>query len=334
VINRKTRTVSLAVAMLFATTALAACSSSPSTGAAATTSKVKIQTINMAVSPYVGLAPLYLGIKEGFFKKQGIQLKLTSIAAPPAVLQAVIGGHQDVGFAVTPSVLTAVASGADAKCIAPLAGNVSTVKSQRSTGIAVLKGSPITKPQQLAGKKVAVSAIGGQQALQVQALVDKYGGDWKSVQLVPLAFGNMNAALKSGDVDAIASTTPFIQQAVADGGRVLDWMESELAPNASLVCSVSNDAFIKAHPDLVTKYQKAMAQSLDYAKAHVSQARAQLPGILGITAAVAKTMPLGVVFDSKLNMKSIKDTQTMMVKYGYLKAVLPNSSFLDYPGAN
>jgi NitT/TauT family transport system substrate-binding protein len=319
-----------AAAALCAVTALAGCGSSNDSAGGSGGGGT---TVTMAVSPYVGLAPLYLGVKQGFFKKEGIDLKLTSIPSSPAVLQTVIGNRQDIGFAVTPSVITAVAKGAQAKCIAPLSGNVSTVPADFSTGIVVKKDSPIRSPKDLAGKKVAVAAIAGQQAIQTQAIVDKYGGDWKSVKLVPLAFGNMNTALKSGNVDAIATTSPFLQQALGQGARVLNWMEQELSPNASMVCSVANDRFIQAHPDLVTKYQKAIAESLDYAKAHIPDARAQLPKIAGITAADAAKAPLGVVYDSKLNIDSIKSTQDMMVKYGYIPAPLSLSKFLDYPGA-
>jgi NitT/TauT family transport system substrate-binding protein len=314
-------------AALCAAAALAGCGSGTDSAAGTT-------TIRMAVSPYVGLAPLYLGVKQGFFTKAGIDLKLTSIPSSPAVLQAVIAGQDDIGFAVTPSVITAVSKGARAECVAPLSGNVSTRPADFSTGIVVAKNSPIRSPKDLAGKKVAVAAIAGQQALQTQAITDRFGGDWRSVKLVPLAFGNMNTSLRNGDVDAIATTSPFLQQAVAQGGRVLSWIEEVLAPNASLVCSVANDGFAQSHPALVAKYQKAIAESIDYAKTHIAQARAQLPAITGITAAQAATAPLGVVYDSTLNLASIKDTETMMVKYGYLSAPLPLNRFLDYPGVS
>jgi NitT/TauT family transport system substrate-binding protein len=343
------------VAVLAAAGLLAACSSSSSPTAASSSASssattggasnsaassgsgggsATMTTVTMGVNPYVGLAPLYLGIKQGFFKAAGINLKLVTVPSSPAILQAVIAKQDDIGFAVTTSVITAAAKGAQAKCIGPIAGNVTTDSAEYSTGIVIKGGSSITSAKDLAGKKVAVAALGGEQAILAQEAVDKAGGDWKSVKLVPLAFGVMNTSLKSGDVDAITSTQPFVNQAVAAGGKVLSWAESDLMPGWTTACTVANNSFISAHPDAVAGYQKALGESIDYAKAHVDEARAELPSITGITADLAKTTPLGVTYDSKFNVQSMSDMQTLMVQYGYIKAPLPLNQVLDYPGVS
>lgn len=324
------RTLALAAAAACAVSVAACGGSGSSQGASPNGGPA---TVTMGVSPYVGNAPLYLGIKKGFFTQHGINLRLVSTASPPAILQAVVAQQDDLGFAVVPSLVIAASKGAPVRCVAPFSGTVSTDPKELSTGIVVAKNSPIHSPKDLAGKKVAVAALGGQQAIQTQAIVDKDGGNWKSVTLVPLTFPSMNSALKNGNVDAIATTSPFLEQAVAAGGQVLSWMESELAPDWSEVCSVANTSFTSAHPDLLKDYQAAMAESLDYAKAHVAEARATLPESAGVPANATATTPLGVDYDSKLNVDSIREFEQMMVKYGYIKSVPPNSQVFDYPGA-
>jgi NitT/TauT family transport system substrate-binding protein len=293
-----------------------------------------LQTVTFAINAFVGVAPIHLGQMQGIFKKYGINLKFNVISATPAVLEAVAAGQDDIGFAVTPSVITAVGQKVPVKCIAPFSGNVSTVPAERSTALVVPANSPITSPSQLAGKKVAVGALAGEQAVLVQELVDNAGGNWQSVKLVPLGFGEMNAALQNHSVDAIATTEPYLGQAVAAGDKVFSWIEADLLPNYTMTCSVANDQFITAHPQLVAQFQKAMAASLTYAAGHISQVRTLLPSLLGITASAAQTLPLGVTYTPELNQQSILAVQSLMVKYGYVKQAAPLSSILDYPGVS
>jgi NitT/TauT family transport system substrate-binding protein len=290
-----------------------------------------LQTVTMAVSPYVGLAPLYLGMEQGFFEDEGIDLQLTEVTSPQALLQAVVAGQYNLGFAVVPSAVTAASQGAPVRCVAPISGVVADDPKENATGILVREDSPITSPADLAGKKVAVSSLGGQQAMQTLQITDESGGDWHSIQLVPLGFGVMNTALAQGEVDAIATTSPFLQQGLAGGGRLLSWMEAELAAGFSGTCTVAHSPFVDEHPDLVAAYRRAIERSLDYSAQHVEDARAMLPEITGITADEAKATPLGVRYDSKLNIDSIETIQETMVKYGLLTAPIPMDDFVYYP---
>jgi NitT/TauT family transport system substrate-binding protein len=313
--------------------AVSGCGGSSSSSGGGSGSGGGTTTISMAVNPYVGAAPLYLGIKQGFFKRQGITLKLDKVTSPPAVLEAVVAKQEDLGFAVLPSVITDVSKGIPIKCIGPWAGNVATDPSQRSTAIVVKKTSPITSATDLVGKKIAEPALGGELPLLTQAYIGEAGGDWRNVKLVPLAFPEMTTALQNGDVDAITTTEPFLAKAVAGGGRVLSWVESEIAGNTSMTCTASNNSWISSNPSLVAKFRTAMQQSLTYAASHIAEARATLPAAVGITAAAAKTVPLGVTYEPKLDLGSIQKIVNLMVKYQYIPKNLPLSRFMDYPGA-
>jgi NitT/TauT family transport system substrate-binding protein len=293
----------------------------------------KQTTVTIAVNPYVGMAPLYLGIKEGFFKKQGINLKLDTLTSPPAVLQAVVAKQDDLGFAVLPSVITDVSKGVPIKCIGPWAGNVSTVPSERSTGIVVAGNSSIKTAIDLVGKKIAEPALGGELPLLTQAWIGQAGGDWQNVTLVPLSFPEMTQALAGGQVDAIVTTEPFLGEAVAAGDRVLNWVEATMAGGTSMTCTTANQSWISANPKLVVAFRTAMEQSLSYAAKHISQARATLVGALSLTPQAAANVPLGVNYQPKLNLTTIRQILAMMVHYKYVPGTMPLSKFMLYPGA-
>jgi NitT/TauT family transport system substrate-binding protein len=291
----------------------------------------KMTTVTMQVNPYVGTAPIYLGLQQGFFKDENIDLKVTPNSNIAAINTAVIGNKVNLGFATVPQLIQAASKGAKVKCVAPFAGNVSTDKADFSSGMVVRADSGISSPKDLAGKKVAVPALGSQTALMVQAIVGEDGGDWQSVKLVPLTFPLMNDALKKGDVDAIASTQPFINQALASGDKLLVWEEQQLFGGDSLVCVDANDAYIKSNPEVIDGLRAAMEKSIEYTAQHLDEARQTLVQSTGVTSAVAAATPVGVKFVPSLNVASFDAIQQLMVKYGYLDKAIPNSKFVWYP---
>lgn len=319
------RTAATLAVLTGAVLALAGCGAEGSPGGTATTH------VTMAVSPYVGLAPLYLGMEQGFFEQQGLDLELVEVTSPQALLQAVVAGQYNFGFAVLPSTITAASQGAPVRCVAPISGVVTDDPKENSTGIIVPANSPIRTPADLAGKRVAVSSLGGQQAMQTLQVTDQAGGDWRSVQLVPLTFGVMNSALAQGEVDAAATTSPFLQEALADGARVLSWIEADLVPGYSMACTVAHGPFIDTRPEVVAAYRRGIERSLDYAAQHVEDARAMLPEITGISAEEAARTPLGTRYESALNVESIEKVQQTMVTYGLLAAPVPMDKIVYYP---
>lgn len=291
----------------------------------------KMTTVTIQLNPYVGTAPIYLGLEHGFFKDENIDLKVTPNSNIVAINTAVIGNKVDLGFATVPQLVQAASKGAKVKCVAPFAGNVSTDKADFSSGMVVRADSGINSPQDLAGKKVAVPALGSQTALMVQAIVGEHGGDWKSVKLVPLTFPLMNDALKKGDVDAIASTQPFISQALAAGDKLLVWEEQELFGGDSMVCASANDAYIRSHAQVLDGFRAAMEKSIEYTAQHLDEARQTLVQSTGVTPEVAAATPVGVKFVPELNVASFDSIQQLMVKYGYLTKAIPTSKFVWYP---
>src|SRR5436853_328036 len=69
-------------------------------GGASTTGNQAVQptTINVGLLPINDVAPLYLGIKKGFFKQQNLTVHPQLMQGGAAVASAVIGGSLDFGF--------------------------------------------------------------------------------------------------------------------------------------------------------------------------------------------------------------------------------------------
>lgn len=117
---------------------------------AASLEKVNIRFSFRANGQY---APFYLGAEKGFYAAEGINIELQEGAGGAQVVQTVAAGQD---FMVTPGldiVVSARAQGAKVKAVAVL-------QQKTPAGIAVLSSSGITKPEQLAGKKIMTSPGG------------------------------------------------------------------------------------------------------------------------------------------------------------------------------
>jgi len=274
-------------------------------------------TLTIGYVPFTGNAPIFLGQKQGIYAKHGLDLKMVPVQAPAAAIASLVNGEQQIGFTTTIALINAVANGTDIKCVTPVDGHADP--KAEYTGLFVPNSSSVQSPKDLEGKKVGIVALGSLNDLFVKYEVAKAGGDPKKVQLVQIPFPQMQAALDQGRVDGVVATAPFSNQIEAAGkSKVISWQEKDFIPNGQGTCYAASGSYIKSHPDQVKAFVAANAETLDYAKAHVSDALATLPSFLSISPEVAAKSQTGATYDSTLNVDSIKSIEDEMVKQGML----------------
>src|SRR3954451_24133751 len=74
-------------------------------------------TLTLNWYPYGEHAPFYYGVKQGIFKKHGIDLKIQAGQGSGKTVQAVGGGQTDFGWADTSALLAAVEKGVPVKSL-------------------------------------------------------------------------------------------------------------------------------------------------------------------------------------------------------------------------
>jgi NitT/TauT family transport system substrate-binding protein len=294
-----------------------ASSTNTSTGAAGAGQK----TVKLGYVAYTGIAPTQLGLDKGIFAKHGIKLQTSTADNPAAVAAQVLSGHLDAGFVTTTFLATAASKGAPLQAISAVDGLIDT--KDAVSGIVVKKDSAIRSPKDLTGKKVAVVALGSELDLLMRVVVDRDGGDSKKVQAVQIPFPQMQAALKAGRVDAVVTTEPFFTTSKNAGGRVIAEPEVAVLPNGSVTAYVASKKYIASNADTVKAFAAAMAESLDYARAHEDEALGVIPKLTGLTADEVKGQALGTIYDPKLNVDSIEQLHKLLSQYGFIKKTTP-----------
>jgi len=156
----------------------------------------------------------------------------------------------------------------------------------------VKKGSSITSPKQLEGKKVAVNTLKNINETAVRASMRKAGGDPDKVKLVELAFDQMPAALDKGRIDAAMVVEPALATIKSQGGTEIASPLVDIAKNLTVALYFTSTQYARQHPDLVKKFQEATAESLAYADAHPDKVRQVVTTYTKIPAAVLAKVTL------------------------------------------
>jgi NitT/TauT family transport system substrate-binding protein len=145
--------------------------------------------------------------------KCGIKVEEKVFAKGLDVMQAIIAGEIDVGTTASEAAISGRASGAPIYVVAGFAKGGARLVVRPDAGIKALR--------ELKGKKVGVTRGGIQEVLLVaelqQAGLTADAAPGKDVQLVYLAFADLNQALLGKNIDAMMQSEPQSSQAINKG---------------------------------------------------------------------------------------------------------------------
>jgi NitT/TauT family transport system substrate-binding protein len=139
-------------------------------------------------------SPIYLAIKKGYYKDEGIDLTVLRGAGSADSAKKVDLKQADLGISDAPTVITAISKGADLKMVA-------VVFDKAGNNVFFKKSANIQKPQDLVGKKIAVPPADSHRVLwPAFAALNKL--DPNSVTLVNVKPEGKQAIVAGGEVDA------------------------------------------------------------------------------------------------------------------------------------
>ena len=299
---------------------------SSGTPASAAHAKPVVSTVSVGVLPIADVAPLYLGIKEGFFAAQHLKVVTHQLQGGAAVASAVVGGSLEFGFGAMANIILAKSQNLPVQFVAN-GDQAASSAANAWSGILVGANSGITSISQLAGKTIASNALDGENQLALDAVLQANGVAPSSVKVVVLGFPDMPAALASGSVDAVTEVEPFVSAIEAHGGTLLSPLFEGMEPSATVAGYFANTNFIKAQPKLVERFVKAINKSLTYAQTHPAQVRSIILTYTQIPATVVATLKLPV-WGAAVQKTSIQFQENLMRHLGWISKTVPVSSLV------
>ncbi len=313
---------------LFAAAALGLVGLTLSGGATPASAHTKpvTRTVSVGVLPIADVAPLYLGIKKGFFAAQHLKIVTHQLQGGAAVASAVVGGSLEFGFGAMANIILAKSQNLPVQFVAN-GDQAASSATNAWSGILVGAKSGITSISQLAGKTIASNALNGENQLALDAVLMANGVAPSSVKVVVLGFPDMPAALASGAVDAVTEVEPFVSAIEGHGGVLLSPLFEGMEPSATVAAYFANTNFIKAQPKLVERFVTAINKSLSYAQAHPAEVRSIILTYTQIPSAVVATLKLPI-WGSTVQKKSIQFQENLMLHLGWISKSIPVSSLV------
>ncbi|MCE3273185.1 MAG: putative type nitrate/sulfonate/bicarbonate transport system, periplasmic component [Ramlibacter sp.] len=179
-------------------TLLASLAATPLAGWTQTAPRLERITVAGWSKPITEVMPLLVEEDKGFYRAHGIELQYVSGAGSADAIRNILGGQADVAFTDPGTFFAALDKGEKLRAIYD-------IYPQNVFNVVALKGSGITKPADLKGKKIGVYSLasGTRQALQV--LLHSAGLAETDVTVVVTGLLNF-APLMQGQVDATAAT--------------------------------------------------------------------------------------------------------------------------------
>jgi NitT/TauT family transport system substrate-binding protein len=276
----------------------------------------EMTTLRVGVIPIAALAPLYLGVKKGFFSDEHLQLEPNFAQGGSSIIPAVLNGDEQIGFTNVVSFVLAVSKGLPLRNV--IAGAQAMGPNNLSTS-AVLVGaeSPIKTLKDLEGKTIAVNALNNIGDITIKAVLDKAGVDYTKVKFIEIGFPEMPAALTQGRVDAIWAEDPFQTIAKNAGARVLFKNYDDFDTKLTLANYFTTSAYFEAHKDVMARFTRAMQKSFTYAIAHPDEARQTITEFAKLPPAVAAVILLPG-WTPAVNAGATEKLESSMIKFGIL----------------
>lgn len=198
-------------------------------------------------------APLWAAKDLGIFAKYGLNCDPVMLAGSARGMQALIAGNTQFALADATGPVTALYQGAELTIVASALNKFPfSLASQKE----------LTRPSELAGKKVSISSFGGATEWAMNLALKEWNIPRESVTLLASGSGaNRLLALASKAVDAGVVAPPESGEAARRGMNLLAHF-SDLKANFPMATVVVRREFLQKNRDTVKRFLQAYSESV------------------------------------------------------------------------
>jgi NitT/TauT family transport system substrate-binding protein len=233
---------------------------------AAAQSAPERKDVHIAVGGKTSLYYLPVTIAEqlGYFKDEGLNVKISDFSGGSQALRAVVGGSADVVSGAYEHTLNMQPKGQFLQCFVQQGR-----APQIAIGISTARVKNYRSPKDLKGLKVGVSAPGSSTNMILNYFIAKDGLRPSDVSIIGVGLGaTAITALKTGQIDAVVNTDPVMTKLEQDGDvriiadtRTLKGTEQVLGGPMPAGCLYAPVAFIRKNPGAVQALTNAIVRA-------------------------------------------------------------------------
>lgn len=276
-------------------------------------------TVNVGVIPIADIAPLHLGVQQGFFEERGLEVETQQAQGGAAIVPGVASGEFQFGFSNVVSLMLARDKDLPIQLVAN--GNNSTGNpGEDFSAVVVPEDSSIEGPTDLQGKKVAVNTLQNIGPVSINNAIREAGGDPSEnpVNYTEMALPDMQPALEQGNIDAAWVVEPFTTISLQAGAEPVLWNMAELGDNTMIAGYFTSKQYAQQNPEVVESFRAAMNESLQYAQQNRAEARDIITEYTEIEPEVVEEMMLPA-WSSQINRESLQQWSEMTNRDGFIE---------------
>jgi len=273
---KKSNLLVSSAALIAATLVLTGCSGSSATlsGGGSTDVAEGLQTVRVSGVPSENMSAINFGESLGYFEEQGLHVEVVPAQGGAAIINGVVQGSQEFGYATFPPLAIARSQGQE---IVGVTGSGYMYPDVQITMVGVKADSDIKTFDDLKGKKVGVNQLHSFLDICLSAYFLQKGGDPLAATPVELPFAQLVPSTVKGQVDAAVLTEPFSSIGISEGlTNIGDICEASLPESASVGMFFTSDAYKAENPGTVKGFDAAMTKTIAYLNDHPEEFAKQI----------------------------------------------------------
>jgi len=231
-------------------------------GAGALATAARAETLKLGHSTWVGYGPFFIARDKGYFKQEGVDVKLVNIEDPKVRFAALAAGR-----------LQALATTVDVMPLY-LKKNIRYqylfALDDSNGGDGVVAKKSIKTIADLKGKKVAFNE-GSVSQFYINVLLKQAGLSQSDIDVVNMTAGDAGSAFVAGRVDAAVTWEPWLSRGkkTKDGHLLTD---SSTTPGLITDVVLAPTGYVQAHGKEFKALYRAWVRAVEFFKQHPDQA--------------------------------------------------------------
>lgn len=213
-------------------------------------------------------APQYVAIENGYFKEEGLDIKLVNGAGADNVMTAVLSGEADIGFMGSEASIYVYNEGAGEKIV-----NFAQLTQRAGNFLVAREEDKEFTWDKLKGKTVLAGRKGGMPQMVFEYILKKNKIDpQKDLKMVQnIDFGLTAEAFASGQGDYSVEFEPFAASLEKEKKGVVVaslGVDSGMVPYTAYS---AKESYIKKNGDIIQKFTNALQKGMDYVQKHTPE---------------------------------------------------------------
>jgi len=269
--NRRVRQIGLTLLAVLAAHAVTA-----------TAARAEVLRVGKAVPEAFSFVPLDVGMRQGFFKKYGLEIETSSYSGGGMLQQALTADSVDIGLGSSPE-MAGIVKGVPVKAVAAMAGRPLLI------ALMVRPDGTIKTVDDLKGRRVGVTSTNSLTAWLVGQLSLQKGWGRDGISVTPLgAIPGLLAALMMMQVDGfVADISTLLRAEEAGEGKIL-LSFGNLVQDFHIHVIFATNKLIATRPGAIRGFLAGWFETIAFMRANKAKSVETAMSVLDINRSIAE----------------------------------------------